>query len=120
MKTPEELLMDIITQSNGTYSIQCDFCGTTWFTEDDCDYVALCEKQKVDPTKYRLSSDDGLAFGWIDGKQVVWGCCRDKLAKYAEWIWAHRGIISSYLKQRSKQELEEAKREYDELLKRMV
>ncbi len=112
---PAELLMDIVTDHNGTTGIDCDFCGRTWFTHLDEDYAKLVEKAKAEPKKYCESSDDGLAFGWLDGKQVVFGCCEDKLKRYADWIWNHRGIISTYLKRRAQEELDEALRTVEEV-----
>lgn len=108
-----EILMDVICENAGTTCTNCGFCGRTWFTREDMDFDGLKAKTKANPEKYAESSEDSLAFGWLDGKQVVYGCCEDKLKRYAEWIWSNREIIAAYLNRRAKAELEEATRNFE-------
>ncbi len=106
-----ELFEDVVTDGNGTTSISCDFCGRLTFTSMDEEAEKWREKQKAEPEKYIESGDDGLGFGWLDGKQYVYGCCPEKILRYEEFIWRHRTLIMKYLKRRTQQNLEAAARD---------
>ncbi len=110
-----EIMMDAITEHNGTTFAHCDFCGRTWFTSRCEEVESMRERQKEKPDKYIESGDDGLGFGWIDGKQYVYGCCEEKVKRYADWVWGHRTIIMSYLKKRAASNAEQAARDLAEV-----
>lgn len=107
-----EEFWDAITHG-GTYWADCGFCGRSHYNSDigqsDCleDEVA---KLLADPKAIEHSGGEWIRFGVLDGKQVVYGCCPDKVARYEQFIWNHRYLILRYLKDRSNRERREAGR----------
>lgn len=117
---PSELFMDLVCNMS-TPSIECQLCGRCHFATGsqsdlfDDNIQNLRKKAAESPDKYVECHDDSVAFGHIEGRQVVWNCPCGKLARYETWIWEHRELILDYIRARSNRELAEAQR----LLERM-
>lgn len=49
--------------------------------------------------KYIEHNDyDTIDWGYIAGKQIVYGCPCNSARRYEQWIWSHRYIIAKYLR----------------------
>lgn len=107
-----ELFMDLVC-SGGTPSIDCQLCGRTHFatgplsTEDPVQIEEMRASAAKYPDKWLESGDDSLAFGYLDGRQVVWNCPCHKMRRYEDFIWDHRELIAKYLKARLAKQVEE-------------
>lgn len=108
MKT-SELFMDVVTANHGSPSIDCQHCKRMHFTHDAEDVESLRAKEEKEPEKYMEAvNSDSLAWGYLDGKQIVWGCPCDSGHRYEEFIWRHRELIAEYLKRRCAEKLQAA------------
>ena len=95
-----------ICENNGTCA-DCQ-CGKVWFTRHDEDYEALLQKAAADKDQYRESDDDGLAFGWLSGRQVVFGCDCGFSQRHEDWIREHEKEIRQFLRQLGAERLADA------------
>jgi len=100
--------------------ITCEFCGRTYFINDEIEYEEkkeledLLEEEGKDPEKY-ISSVCYSEWGYIDGYQIVTDCKCNNLRYYEDFIWENRRLISKYLNTRIKKRLEEASKEMEDL-----
>jgi hypothetical protein len=104
-------LADIVC-NQGTSAIECD-CGTMWFTHEAEGIDDLRASADANPEMYReMSDDDGIAFGEIEGRIVVWGCpkCMAKLDRRESWIKDNEEVIREFLKRFGQERLAEAQR----------
>ena len=85
-------------------------CGKVWFTCRDDDRDTLRAKAKREPEKYVESEDDGVAFGWISGEQVVFGCGCGFIERHEEWIREHEEVVREFLRKLGAERAEEATR----------
>jgi hypothetical protein len=94
--------------------IECEFCGRIYFGDggdyDEGERERLEEMAKVEPEKY-IECSDFTRWGYLGGKQYAIDCECNAAAKYEAFIWNNRFLIATYLKTRSRDELEDAKRE---------
>ncbi len=116
MKVSEEFWRSFI--SAGSLVIDCEYCGKTYFATwkeniyEEGELEELRAKAEENPEKYHEWSDaDTISWGILNGKQVVYECCNDEVAKYEQFIWNHRYSIASYLKVRTDKMVEKAKME---------
>jgi hypothetical protein len=101
-----EDFMRSITNS-GTICILCEFCNRTHFvSEGDFDRGELEKLEryaKEKPDRYIEHFDvDTISWGYLDGKQIVWGCACNSARRYESWIWSHRYAIADYFQLRAK------------------
>ena len=122
MKPSEEFYRAAV--SAGSLVIDCEYCGKTYFaTENEGIYEEgeleeLREKAEKEPDKYiEDPSYDTISWGILNGKQFVYECCEEEVAKFEQFIWNHRFIITSYirakadkLKSKADMEVENAKK----------
>lgn len=105
-----ELFMDTVCDA-GTSSIDCQLCGRLHFAagEQSCLSREEIERLRVlakeHPDQCCESHEDGIAFGYIDGRQAVWSCPCGKLRRYEEFIWNNRDLIVRYIKARTQSDL---------------
>jgi len=110
-----EIFMECVCHA-GTIVATCDLCGRTYYNYMDAgcfeegELENLEKKSEEEPDKY-IGVDHTVGMGRIDGKQVIWDCKCEKAKRYEKWIWDHRRIIAEYLKRRTAEEFEEAKKE---------
>lgn len=83
-------------------------CGKVWFTRHDEDYEELQKKSAADKGTYCESNDDGLAFGWLSGQQVVFGCDCGFAQRHEDWIREHEKEIRQFLRQLGAERLADA------------
>lgn len=108
-----EMFMDLVCDQ-GTPSADCELCGRTHFASGqgscyDVEEIERCQRAAdKEPEKWCEHHEDGISFGFIDGKQVVFDCPCNKLRRYEDFIWRHRDLIVSYLQRRGEAELKEA------------
>lgn len=120
MEQASDLFMDLVC-NQGTPSATCQLCGRSHFASGSGSYNSDEEIQRwresaeKEPDKWCEVSEDGLAFGHINGIQVVYDCPCHKLRKYEDFIWSHRSLIINYIRQRTANELAEAQRMADEI-----
>lgn len=122
-KQPSEEFMSAVCNS-GTAVCTCEFCGRIHFTPysdlsyNDKEMEDLKKQSEENPDKYVLSCDDAISWGWMEGKQIVWGCPCNAGKKYEDFIWKHRFVIADYLKYRidsARKQLEIEKQNVDGL-----
>lgn len=99
----------------GTPAADCDLCGRSHLAagSNSCAEEDEIERFKASAAKYPDKfildeSNDSLSIGTFNGRQVVWGCCCNKLRPYEDFIWSHRHMIWEYLKLRAVENLEAA------------
>lgn len=106
---------DIFKQAvchSSSISVQCEFCGRNYFDSEQAGCFEEGELEelqlmaKSEPDKY--IDGDFTHWGDIDGKQVVVNCCCNALRKYEDFIWSHRHIIIDYLKDRIRENCQNA------------
>ena len=94
--------------------IDCEFCGRTYFGDggdyEEGERERLQALAKEHPDKY-IECDDFTRWGYLAGKQYVIDCECNTAAKYEAFVWNNRHLIATYLKTRSRDEYEDAKRE---------
>lgn len=86
-------------------SILCEHCGRVHFVGDghgdyeDGELEDLRASAQKEPGKYIEHNDyDTIDWGFIAGKQIVYGCPCNSARRYEQWIWSHRYIIAKYLR----------------------
>ncbi len=103
MKPSEEFITAIC--DSGSPVIDCGFCGKVHFAtgshhclkEDEL--ADLRKKAEAEPTKYiEDSSNDSVRWGYLDGRQAVWNCCGETLARYERWLISHQQKIVDFYK----------------------
>jgi hypothetical protein len=89
-------------------SVECEHCervhfvGTGYGDYEDGELEDLRTNAQKTPGKYIEHNDyDSIDWGYIDGKQVVWGCPCNSARRYEQWIWGHRYAIAKYLRLRA-------------------
>lgn len=102
----------------GANVIDCGFCGRTHFVGldsgldfEDGELEELTEQNKQNPDKYIFHNEVSVPWGYLDGKQAVYGCPCNKASRYEDFIWNNRHIIEGYLSARAKKQLERAKKD---------
>jgi len=124
-KKPEKVseeFEDAFTSSAGTIHATCELCGRNFIASEDAgdydegEYEEFLEKAKKEPDRYLVwSAYSAISLGWIDGKQFVFGCPCNALARYEQFIWTHRAQIVEYLRKKTERRLMEAQREAEKL-----
>lgn len=91
-------------------SILCEHCGRTHFVGDghgdyeDGELEDLRTNAQRNPGEYIEHNDyDSIDWGYINGKQIVWGCPCNSARRFEQWIWSHRYAIAKYLRLRAEQ-----------------
>jgi hypothetical protein len=89
-------------------SVECEHCervhfvGTGYGDYEDGELEGLRANAQKHPGKYIEHNDyDSIDWGYINGKQIVWGCPCNSARQYEAWIWSHRYAIAKYLKLRA-------------------
>ena len=113
MKKPSDIFLDALAESgmHGTCRATCQMCGVEHYASnagydfEDGEIEALdADANTVDHGQASVS------MGYIDGKQVVVGCC-DGVRKYEDFIVANRDVIVRFLKKRAERIKDNAERE---------
>jgi hypothetical protein len=123
---PSDEFMEAVVDG-GSIVTECELCGRVHFATydgggdfEEGELEDLRKQADKEPDRYleegRYSS---ISFGYIDGKQAVWGCPCNLAKKYEDWIWGHRRTIIAYLKKRIINEKRDAEME-EELFKGIV
>lgn len=96
---------------NHTYEIDC-YHGITWYTSNSQEADEFRKKSLEQPEKYVFVSDECVAFGWIEGRQVVWSCekCMDHFTRCEQWLLAHEEVVRKFLKAYGDERLAAAQR----------
>jgi hypothetical protein len=88
--------------------VDCEHCGRTHFVGtgygdyEDGELEGLRANAQKHPGKYIEHNDyDSIDWGYINGKQIVWGCPCNSARQFESWIWNHRYAIAKYLKLRA-------------------
>lgn len=115
---PSELFMGLIC-NGGTPAATCQLCGREHFDlngefMEEGELDSYLKKQEAKPEKY-IGHDGGICIGEIDNQQVVWDCPCNRCRRFEDFIWGHRHIIASYLRQRAELQMEAAKSLLEEL-----
>jgi hypothetical protein len=108
-----DTFMEAVCNRGALCQILCEFCKRTHFMGElshgdyeEGELEDLRVKARKKPDKYIEHNDyDSISWGYINGKQIVWGCPCNSARQYEQWIWSHRYVISKYLRLRA-QELE--------------
>ena len=116
-----EELWDVIINS-GSLVVDCECCNTTYFgTDEDFEegeLEELEEKMKKKPDRYHRFDGDTVSWGYVNGRQIVYKCgCKegDKVMLNMEnFIWNNRHIILNYLKDKTSNNLKDAKNDKEE------
>ena len=112
---PSDMFMEAVTDA-GSISINCELCGRTHFAtcDDNVDFdegelESLRAKAAENPDKYMEDATVSMiSWGYIDNQQVVHGCPCNIARRYEDWIWQHRCLITSYMKNRIRSQKREA------------
>ena len=109
-----QTFMDAVCQG-GASSVVCGLCGRLHFTVGSATSLGTAEIEQYRaeanamPDRYVECADDAIGVGEIDGKVVAWNCPCNRLRLYENFIWSHREMIVSYLRERNAKALAEAK-----------
>lgn len=102
----------------GSIVADCEFCGRTHFVDEhwgdfeEGEFENLMKKYEEDPDKYVFNNEySSVSLGYLDGKQVVWGCPCNAGSRYEEFMWNHRYIFRDYIKAKAKKIAENAEME---------
>lgn len=100
-----DVFMRAVCHGGALCSICCEHCGRVHFVGDghgdyeDGELEDLRANALKNPGKYIEHNDyDSIDWGYINGKQIVYGCPCNSARQYERWIWSHRYVISKYLK----------------------
>jgi hypothetical protein len=100
--------MQAICGHGALCSILCEHCGRVHFVGngygdyEDGELEDLRANALKEPGKYIEHNDyDSIDWGYINGKQIVWGCPCNSARRFESWIWSHRYAIAKYLKLRA-------------------
>ena len=100
-----DVFMRAVCHGGALCSILCEFCGRTHFVGEghgdyrDGELEDLRVSAQKNPGKYIEHNDyDTIDWGYINGKQIVYGCPCNSARQYERWIWSHRYIIAKYLR----------------------
>lgn len=100
--------------------IDCEFCNRCHFATglntdlEEQELAELRAKAKAEPNKYiEDPNNDSIGWGYLNGQQVVWNCCPEKVAQYEQFIWSHRAMILGYIKERTTRELRDSQETMD-------
>lgn len=127
-KPPSDDFMRAVVEDGGSsLEKQCEFCGITHFAtrnegeywewsdlggdgSDDAPYlVHLREMAEEHPDWYiEHCNVDSIAWGNLNGKEIVWGCPCNAGFRYEQFIKYHAEMISEYLNSVAQRELEKA------------
>jgi hypothetical protein len=104
---PSEMFWNALT-GGGSMVVTCEHCGRTFFGTyhegwyDEGELEELREKARQFPERYIEDvAYDSYSHGHVDGKTLVYGCPCNAGRRYEDWIWNHRYLIASYLKERA-------------------
>lgn len=122
LKETSETFWDAIIHSSSLV-ILCEFCGRVHFAtwsegdyDDGEELTDLKKRAKINPDRYIEDHEySSIRWGYLDGKQIVYRCKCNSAARFENWIWDHRRLISDYLSARVK-ELEKKLEEEKELV----
>lgn len=98
--------MDAVCEA-GTPDMTCQLCDRHCFATgsqtclSDVEIDKYRKSSNENPHRYWECADDSLAYGVIDGKQCVYDCPCNGMARYENFIWTHRHMITRYLRKRS-------------------
>jgi len=116
IQPPSETFERVI-QRAGSLVQTCELCKRVHFATaeegvfEKGELADLRAKAKARPGAYiEDGSYDSVSWGTIDGQQAVIGCPCNGLRRYENFIWNNRFLIMEYLKQKAKDQLEEATR----------
>lgn len=121
MSKPSDCFVDAL-HGGGSASVECQ-CGKLHLCPDNDDYdfdgepgswKEYCEAEysKHPDTVVLSYGYDAVTYKEIDGKSYAYGCdCWESIARYEEWIWHNRSLISRYVNSRIEQMAKEAEHE---------
>jgi len=70
------------------------------------------ELAKKEPDKYIENTEyDGIDWGYVGGRQVVYGCPCNRASEYEQFIWNNWHVIERYLSSMAKKKKKEADEE---------
>jgi len=111
-----DTFMRAICSHGALCSILCEFCNRVHFVGngygdyEEGELECLRASAAKEPSKYIEHNDyDSIDWGYINGKQIVWGCPCNSARQYEQWIWSHRYAIAKYLKLRAEEAQMDAK-----------
>jgi hypothetical protein len=114
---PSDLFVECIVHS-GSLIIDCGLCGVTHFAEDaspgdweEGELKELMAKKKLRPNDYMGWPCHSVSWGNFLGYQIVPGCPCRKARRLEDILWGSRRIIMEYMKKRSDNDFEVAKRQ---------
>jgi hypothetical protein len=94
--------------SAGSNVINCDLCGRTHFVQDTAstyqpgELARLRRNHKRNPSRTIFHGDASfVSWGYINGKQAVYGCPCNKAAEYEILFWRSRHVIAKYFSARA-------------------
>lgn len=107
-EAPSKTFADLLCQNHATHA-GCDYCGRTHYADPNPDSscasdetLAFRIQESQNPDKFhRHLRCDGVAFGEIDGRNFVYGCPCNAVARHETFIWKNRQLILDYLEQRA-------------------
>jgi hypothetical protein len=119
MKTISDHFDKALQSWGGTPVATCH-CGRIHFVAnganmDEDELQGLEAKHKAEPARYIPGDGDSIGICTFNGVSHVWNCPCESLARAEEWIWAHREIITRYLRARLDAELKSATEQAERL-----
>lgn len=111
-----DAFMQAVCGHGALCSILCEFCNRVHFVGngygdyEDGELEDLRANAQKNPGKYIEHNDyDSIDWGYINGKQIVWGCPCNSARQFESWIWSHRYAIAKYLRLRAEEAALDAK-----------
>ena len=120
MKTISDHFDKALQGWGGTPVATCQ-CGRIHYTGmgtdmDPGELEKLEAKRKAQPEKYIPDPDnDSIGVVTFNGVTHVWNCPCESLARWEEWIWNNRELITRYLRARIDSELKAATEQAERL-----
>lgn len=102
--------MQAVCDRGALCSVLCEFCDRLHFVGaghgdyNDGELEDLRANALKNPGEYIEHNDyDTIDWGYINGKQIVYGCPCNSARQYEQWIWSHRYLIAKYLRLRAEE-----------------
>lgn len=103
-KPPSEEFANAVC-STSTLVLTCEYCNRTYFSNhgsyDPGELEELRANATSDPHNYIESDYDYIDFGYMDGKQFVWGCACNGVRGFEDWLWSHRYVVERFFKRKA-------------------
>lgn len=110
-KPPSDLFIDAVVDS-GSITDTCEFCGRTFFEDDENrdwaegEFEKLKERNGREPDK--CVAIDQIRTGTLAGKRGVVGCPCNWATPYENFIWGERHMIMKFISAKVKGIVEKA------------